>query len=385
MARRRTKGRERAERVQDGNGSGHAHGAGPRAFWSGTISFGLVSVPVDLFPATRGSGVRRRMLARDGTPLQRRYFCPEHGRDLGPDEIVRGHEVEEGEHVVVTDEELESLEPRKSRDIELSAFVDAASIDPLLCERAYVLAPAGASTKPYRLLAAVMEEEGRAGIATFVMRGKEHLVGIFARQGILWGVTLRYAGELRSAEDVGLPEPEEAPRKEVAGFARAIRSLRRNELDPEMLRDEATRRLQRRIEEKHERGEDLLEAPYEEEEPAPAPAAAAGEEEGDGDGADLFQVLRRRLRGEPERRGRAGGGAGGGGDAGRKAGGRRKAAARPAPNGAHRTNGHGRDGDDLGSRTKAELYERARTLDVPGRSTMSKEELIAALRGAGKR
>src|SRR5690606_22010540 len=95
--------------------------------------------------------------------------------------------------VVVTDEELEALAPEKSRDIDLRRFVDVGAIAPEMCERAYFLTPAGGSTKAYRLLAAAMERTGRAGIATFVMRGKEYLVAILAENGILRTETLRFA------------------------------------------------------------------------------------------------------------------------------------------------------------------------------------------------
>src|SRR5690606_28438984 len=100
--------------------------AAPRGMWSGTISFGLVSVPVALFPAVRSGRVRMRMLDEDGTPLARRFFCPVEDRQVHPEHIVRGYEVVpgSGEYVTVTDEELESVEPEKSRDIDLRLFVD---------------------------------------------------------------------------------------------------------------------------------------------------------------------------------------------------------------------------------------------------------------------
>ena len=129
-----------------------------RAFWSGTISFGLVSVPVDLYPANRSVRASLRMLAPEGTPLSRRYYCPKEEREVSYEEIVRGREVD-GRWIVVTDEELEALEPRKSRDIDLRLFVDRAEIDPVFFDRAYYLAPAGESTKAYRLLAQGLQED----------------------------------------------------------------------------------------------------------------------------------------------------------------------------------------------------------------------------------
>ena len=137
------------------------------------------------------------MLDQDGTPLARRWFSQD-GTWLDDDDIVRGFEVDDDKYVVVTDEELEALEPRKSRDIDLRRFVPREAVDPRYFEHGYLLAPASDSTKAYRLLAAVMEETDRAGIATFVMRDKEYLVAILSENGVLHAVTLRFADELRS-------------------------------------------------------------------------------------------------------------------------------------------------------------------------------------------
>jgi DNA end-binding protein Ku len=101
-----------------------------RSFWSGTISFGLVSVPVNLFPANRSGGVSLRMLDEDGTPLARRYYDPETDREVPSDRLVRGYEIEKDEFVVVTDAELEALEPEKTREIDLRRFVERDAIPP---------------------------------------------------------------------------------------------------------------------------------------------------------------------------------------------------------------------------------------------------------------
>lgn len=178
---------------------------GSRPFWSGVLSFGLVSIPVDLLPAQRSSGSSLRMLDADGTPLARRFFCPSEEQEIAPEHIVKGYELHDGKVVTVTDEELEALAPKKSREIDLRRFVPLASLDPLYFERGYFLAPSAESGKAYRLLASVMERSGRAGIATFVMREREYLVAIFAEGGLLRAETLRFAGEVRSSADVGLP------------------------------------------------------------------------------------------------------------------------------------------------------------------------------------
>ncbi len=181
-------------------------GASTRPFWSGVITFGLVSIPVNLLPANRQTRVSLRMLSPEGHPLSRRYYAPATGRELTDQQMVRGYEIEKDEYVVVTDEELERLAPERSRAIDLRQFVDAEQIPPLYFERAYFLVPGEASEKAYRLLATVMEKTKRAGIATFVMRGKEYLVAILAENGILRAETLRFSDEIRSPKDLGLPE-----------------------------------------------------------------------------------------------------------------------------------------------------------------------------------
>src|SRR5438105_13059203 len=163
-----------------------------RPFWSGTITFGLVSVPVNLFPASRSSRASLRMLSPDGIPLSRRYYSPESGKELDDDEMVRGYEIEKDKYVIVTGEELERLDPEKSRDIDLRRFVDKDEIQPIYFEHAYFLAPAGGSVKAYQLLAETMERSGRAGIATFVMRDKEYLVPILGGIGTLGAAPLRF-------------------------------------------------------------------------------------------------------------------------------------------------------------------------------------------------
>jgi DNA end-binding protein Ku len=259
--------------------------AAPRArsFWSGTLTFGLVSIPVDLYVATRSGRVGLRMLAPDGHPLRRRFYCSKEGRQVPSEHLVRGFELEDGSHVVVTDEEIESVAPERSRDIDLERFVPVAEIDPMFFDRPYVLAPAGESTKAYRLLATVMEESGRAGIATFVMRGKEYLIAILPANGLLRAETLRFADELRSAEDVGLEDLGRPSATVVRKLEKAIAALAADEIDPGELEDPWTERLRAIAEKKRRKGEDVYEV---------------GEEAAAEEGAeviDLMAVLKRSL------------------------------------------------------------------------------------------
>ena len=259
-----------------------------RSFWSGTITFGLVSIPVALFPGVRSQRAALRMIAEDGTPLQRRFFCEKQDREVSRDEIVRGFETTKGKYVVVTDDELDALEPKKSRDIDLRRFVPADDIDPLYFERSYYLAPAGETTKAYRLLAETMEKTKRAGIATFVMRGKEYLVAIVAEDGLLRADTLRFADELRKPEDVGLEEPAKVKAADVAKMRKMIKSHSSAKLAVAEMEDEYSERLRKLVAKKERKKEDVYELPED---------AVDEDEDGDAQVIDLVEVLKRSLKG----------------------------------------------------------------------------------------
>src|SRR5688500_2661089 len=145
------------------------------------------------------------MIGPDEAPVRRRYICSKDEKVLDADDIVRGYEIEKGKFIVVKDEELEALEPRKSREIDLQLFVDRKEIDPIYYDRAYFLVPTGGTNKAYRLLADVMEKKKQAGIATFVMRAKEYLVAIIAEKGILRAEQLHITDKNRKQVDLGLP------------------------------------------------------------------------------------------------------------------------------------------------------------------------------------
>jgi DNA end-binding protein Ku len=240
------------------------HPAQGGSFWSGTITFGLVSIPVDLYSAHRPKPAALRLVDRQGAALHRRYFCPKDQQPLAGEQIVRGYELEEGRFIVVGDAELAELEPKKSREIDLRCFVKVSEVDPAYFQHAYFLVPSGSVTKAYRLLAEIMERQGRAGIATFVMRDREHLVAILAEGGILRAETLRFAEELRAPEDIGLPQVSKAPAKMVSRFRAEIKRLKRREFDQELLHDRHARRLHDLVRRKLAAGEDVVEIPAEE-------------------------------------------------------------------------------------------------------------------------
>ncbi len=233
-------------------------GAGGRPFWSGTLTFGLVSVPVSLFPAARSNRASLRMLGPDGQPLARKYYAENTGRDLDADDTVRGFEVSKEKYVIVTDEELERLAPEKTRDIDLKQFVPADSIPPLYFERGYFLTPAAGSQKAYKLLAETMDQSGLAGIATFVMRGKEYLVAIFSDKGILRAETMRFADELRSPSDVGLPKKKEVSKATVTKFEKMIASKSKKQFTPTKLADKQTDSLLKLVKKKEKKRENVV-------------------------------------------------------------------------------------------------------------------------------
>jgi DNA end-binding protein Ku len=281
-------GRERRRtRLGGGETAGAREAAQPvgRPVWSGSLSFGLVSVPVELYSAQRSGGVPMRMLSPDGIPLARQYVCPKDERPLDRDEIVRGYAVSKNRFVVVSDEELEALAPRRSRDIELRRFVDRREIDPAYFVRTYYLVPAGEQTKAYRLLAEIMEHQGCAGIASFVMRERAYPVAIFAESGILRAQTLRFADELRAPEALALPRAAKRDASRARAVAKAVAALERKELATRELRDEEPERLLALARKKRASGEDVVEVPEDTE--------AAGEK--GAEVIDLVALLKQRL------------------------------------------------------------------------------------------
>jgi DNA end-binding protein Ku len=318
-------------------------GTSSRPFWSGTITFGLVSIPVSLYPANRTSRVSLHMLSPEGHRLKRRFYSENSGKDLQDDELVRGYEWEDGKYIEITDEELERLAPEKTRDIDLRRFVNEAAIPRMMFERAYFLVPDGGSNRAYRLLAETMRRTGRAGIATFVMRGKEYLIALLSENGILRAETLRFHDEIRAPEDIGLPAPVDVDDDVVKEYQQLIKKLSADELPRDQMKDERSQRVLDLVEEKRTRGEDLVSVAAEEE----------GSAEGEGEVADLLKVLQMTLA---------------------------KTGAKPPSKAEQKASG----GSDLERLSRKDLLEQAKELDIRGRSSMSKDELIKAIRSASR-
>jgi len=199
------------------------------------------------------------MMGPEGTLLNRRYYSQESGKDLDNDEMVRGYEIEKDDYIVVTDEELERLSPGKTRDIDVHRFVPKDSISPIYFERSYFLTPGDSSEKAYRLLAETMEKRDRAGMATFVMRGKEYVIAIFSDNGILRAETMRFADELKSPAQIGLPKKESVPKGAVKRFENLIKRHSESRATAKELTVDDGSSLQKLAERKRSRGKDVIE------------------------------------------------------------------------------------------------------------------------------
>ncbi|MGQ9427223.1 non-homologous end joining protein Ku [Gilvimarinus sp. F26214L] len=343
---------------------------GARSFWSGTIAFGLVSLPVSLYTANRPRRVSLRMLDEDGTPLQRRYFCSRDEQELSRDDLVRGFEIEKEHYIEVDDDELEALAPEKSREIDLRRFVPLSDIDPMYFERAYFLVPDEGASKAYRLLAKTMETTGRAGIATFVMRGKEYLIAIISEGGILRAETLRFHDELRTPADVGLPELDKAAKDDVRQIRKSIDKLASNQLERRELTDDYSAQLLSLVERKLQSDQDVVHAPE-----------IAEEEETGAEVIDLMEVLKQSLAASTPEPAES--------TAPEKSRTRPRARKKTEPSkpkraaaAKHTPTKRSREPAIDPDTSKAELYELARELDIQGRSQMSKQDLLRAIEQA---
>ena len=369
------------------------------ALWSGTITFGLVGIPVELLPGVRARGGSMHLVDSKGRAVGREYFCPEDESAVPYEEIARAHETDDGEMIVVTDEELESIAPEMTRDIELRRFVPREQIPPVYFNRPYYLAPSGRSTKAYHLLAETMERTGRVGIGTFVMRGHQYLVAVISDGGILRAETLRFAAELRSPEDVGLPKRKKGKKKRTTELGKAIAALTEKSVSMEELADRRADLLREIAEDKEARGEDVVE-----------PSAVEDEDEEPGaEVVDLMKLLKQRLGGTPRLSRRTTNEEDGMPQAwsnkrerqyehikesskkrGKSTKRAKEIAARTVnkqrrekgetKSGRRSTTGTGNPNRGLEERTKQELYNQAKKQNIDGRSKMTKQQLVRALR-----
>ena len=312
-----------------------------RALWSGSLSFGLVNVPVQLFSAVRDLDVHFNQLhEKDGAPIETRRFCSQEDKEVPFEAVAHGYERDGGEQVVLTDEDLAAAAPRKTRTIDIEAFVDVDEVDPIYFDHPYFLAPVGeaeGNLRAYQLLVRVMASTDRAALGRFVLRSKEYLVLVRVRDERFALTTMLFHDEVRPAKDVDTGERK--PPKAQLDAAKALVEALSTDWDPERHRDCYRERLLEVIERKR-KGRKIK---------VPASGRDAG-----GPPPDIMAALKESLE-----RARSGAGfdrsdAGDGSDG---------------------------DGSELAGLSRDELYERAQKVGVPGRSSMSKEELVEALSG----
>jgi len=225
----------------------------PRAIWTGSISFGLLNVPVKLYSAVSRRNISFRELRRsDGSRIRHKRVAEADGAEVAYDEIVKGYEIAPEQYVVITKEELEELDPKKTRAIEIQDFVDLEEIDPIYFDHPYYLGPDKGAEKAYALLVKAMADEGKVAIARFVLRNKENLAAIRASGGVLLMATMRFSDEVVPPDEIAeqVAEGAEKPRKQEVEMARQLISSLSSKFDPTAYKDEYREELLALIERK---------------------------------------------------------------------------------------------------------------------------------------
>jgi DNA end-binding protein Ku len=236
----------------------------PRPIWSGTISFGLVSVPVRMYSATESKELKFHFLHKDDlSPIGYDKVRRDTGEHVDPDDIVRGFEIEKGRFVELTDEDLDRLDIELTHSIDICDFVDIEEIDPIYFRKAYYLLPQDGAEKPYRLLLRALEESGKVGIAKVVIRKKQHLAALRPWNGVILLETMYFADEIRKPESVDAGGKLRSAEVEMA---RSLVDNLSDSFDPEKYDDTYRKELLDLLREKAETGE--ISAPAEEPEEA---------------------------------------------------------------------------------------------------------------------
>jgi DNA end-binding protein Ku len=303
-----------------------------RALWTGSISFGLVNVPVRLYSAISEHKLQFHFVhEKDESPIGYQKICKLEEKPVPDKEIVKAFEYRKGKYVHMTDEDFEAARVEGYRTIDITDFVPYEQIDPIYFAHAYYLGPQDGSEKVYSLLVKAMEDSELAAVAKFVMRDRQYLGALRVREGVITLEQLYFADEVRPVDEIR-PKRERVNPRELQ-MARQLIDGFRGDWEPEKYRDTYRDALRRVIEAKRKGKEVHVAAEPEEERPT-----------------DLLEALRASV--EASKRGER----------------------RPSANGSRR--------DVLEELPKSELEKRARDADIEGRSKMSKEELIEALRTA---
>ena len=301
----------------------------PRSLWTGSISFGLVNVPIRIFSAVHEHKLRFHLVhAKDDSPIGYEKVCKLEDKPVPNDEIVKAFEYEKGEFVQITDEDFEAVQVEGQRTIDLEDFVPYEQIDPTFFAHTYLAGPQEGSGRAYSLLVRAMEESGLAGIGKFVMRQRQYLGCLHVRNGILTLEQLYFADEVDAPETILPDELPSVAKRELELATQLIESFA-GDWQPDKYSDTYTDALLEIVQRKR-KGEEVHHVRESDEEETP----------------DLLEALRRSLE---------------------------------------QTRGHRprRNGNGTSRMTKEELQERARELGIEGRSKMSKDELAEAVASAG--
>jgi DNA end-binding protein Ku len=255
----------------------------PRAIWSGSISFGLLNVPVKLYSAVSKQTVRFKELREgDGSRIRHKRVAESDGKEVPYEKIVKGYEYAPDQYVVLTREELAELEPQRSRAIEIQDFVDLDDIDPIYFEQPYYLGPDKGAERAYALLVQALKESRKVAVARFVLRNKEHLAAIRAMGDVLTLTTMRFHDEVNSPKDLDGEVFEEAkpkkPEKRELEMAKQLIESLTSDFKPDQYRDEYREELLDLLERKAA-GKEVVSAPTEEPKPTKAPDLMAALEE----------------------------------------------------------------------------------------------------------
>lgn len=250
-----------------------------RSLWKGSISFGLVNIPVKLYGATESHDVHFHLIHRPcGTQIRYRRFCPACNREAGSDEVSRGYEYGAGEYILLEEQDFEALPLRTEKSIEIHDFVDAGEIDPIFFERSYYIEPADGGRKAYTLLREAMQESARVAVAKVALRTKESLALVRVYREILLLETMFFPDEIRSYESLEAARTGVAVSDRELDMARQLIDTLTSPFSPEKYRDEYRDALSALIEQKA-RGREIV--------TPPRPVVPA---------ADLMQALEESLR-----------------------------------------------------------------------------------------
>ncbi|MGO9195906.1 MAG: Ku protein [Acidimicrobiales bacterium] len=335
-----------------------------RAIWTGSISFGLVNIPVGLYSAVSEKTIRFNQLEK-GTSDRIRYkrVNENTGKEVEYHDIVKGYDVGDGRYVVLSPSELEAVEPSGTRTIEIEDFVDQVDIDPIFYNQTYFVAPkTEAAARPYALLIEAMRKSGKVGIATFVMRSREHLAAVRVNGEVLALETMYFADEIRDpSREIEVAPGGEPPRERELATAISLIESMGAKWDPTNYHDRYRLRVEELIDQKLQ-GEEVV-------------TSRPGDR--DTNVVDLMEALRRSVdRVREDRQGKPA-----------AAGAAEPKASAPAPEADGKASSpkakkRSPQGEQLAMMTREELYQLAQDIKVPGRSKMSREELVEAVANA---